>query len=264
MNSAHDAVEAALSDIKRLRQRLKKGKGAQVRSAEEKSIVKATALAWFNNYREIICELVDEELLHEPDNLFKEIISASDHSTSRTVYDNCLKKLSSELPAIREYTLTPKQKPSHTADTPPDFKALVPDPKMRSILERRWHECVNCINASAPLAATVMMGGLLEALLLAKVHREPNKSTVFSSSKAPKDKVTGKTKPLNEWALRNYIDVAHDLEWITSSAKDVGEVVRDYRNYVHPYKELSHGVNLEKSDAILFWEISKNIARQLL
>ncbi len=264
MNNAHDAVEAALNDVKRLRQRLKKGKGTQVRSGEEKAIIKAIALAWFNNYREVICKLVDEQLLHEVDNLFKEIISASDHGTSRTVYDNYLKELASELPSIREYTLTPKQKPSHTADTPPDFTSLVPDPKMRSILERRWHECVNCINASAPLAATVMMGGLLEALLLAKVHREPNRSSIFNSSKAPKDKVTGKTKPLNEWTLRNYIDVAHDLKWITSSAKDVGEVVRDYRNYIHPHKELSHGINLEKNDAVLFWEISKNIARQIL
>ncbi len=264
MNNAHDAIETALSDVKRLRQRLKRGKGKQVNSGEEKVIIKATALAWFNNYRDDICTLVDEELLHEVDNIFKEIISASDHATSRPKYDNYLKALTSELPVIREYTLIPTQHPAHTTDAPPDFISLVPDVNMRVILERRWHECVNCINASAPLAATVMMGGLLEALLLARVHRESNKSIVFNSTKAPKDKVARKAKPLNEWTLRNYIDVAHDLKWITSSAKDVGEVMRDYRNYVHPHKELSHGVNLEKNDAMLFWEISKNIAKQLL
>ena len=35
---------------------------------------------------------------------------------------------------------------------------------MRGILGRRWEECRKCIAADAPLAAVVMMGGLLEAL----------------------------------------------------------------------------------------------------
>jgi len=54
------------------------------------------------------------------------------------------------------------------------------------------------------------------------------------------------------------------LKWISQSAKDVGDVLRDFRNYVHPQKELSHGVIIIKDDAILFWEIAKNITRQIL
>jgi hypothetical protein len=109
-----------------------------------------------------------------------------------------------------------------------------------------------------------MMGGLLEALLLARVHREKDKSRVFQAAVAPKDKTTGKTLLLQEWTLRHYIDVAHELGWISESAKDLGEVVRDYRNYIHPHKELTHGVSLAKADAELFWEVSKGISRQLL
>jgi len=109
-----------------------------------------------------------------------------------------------------------------------------------------------------------MMGGLLEALLLARVHRETDKTRVFRCSSVPRDKGTGKSLMLQEWTLRNYIDVAHELGWITSSAKDLGEVVRDYRNYIHPHKELTHGVHLGDHDARLFWEVSKAITRQLL
>jgi hypothetical protein len=150
-----------------------------------------------------------------------------------------------------------------TGNHPPDFGPLLSHPATQAILSSRWDECVVAVFAGAPLAATVMMSGLLEALLLGRVHRESNKAPIFQATNAPKDK-NGKTKPLNEWTLKNYIDVGHDLGWISVSAKDVGKVLRDYRNYVHPYKQLSHGINLTTEDASLFWEISKNISRQVI
>ena len=109
-----------------------------------------------------------------------------------------------------------------------------------------------------------MMGGLLETLLLARVNREPNKKSIFSASTAPKDRRSTKPLALNEWTLRNYIDVAHELGWISPSARDVGEILRDYRNYIHPHKELTHGVQLVAGDAALFWEVAKAITRQLV
>lgn len=120
-----------------------------------------------------------------------------------------------------------------------------------------------CISYGAPLAATVMIGGLLEGLLLARVNREANKKPVFTASSAPKDR-QGQPAPLKEWTLQDDIGVAHELEWITVAAKDVGVVLRDYRNYIHPQKEFSRGVALATPDAVILWEIGKSISRQLL
>ena len=64
--------------------------------------------------------------------------------------------------------------------------------------------------------------------------------------------------------LSDYIKVAHEMSWVSVSVKDVGEVLRDYRNYIHPYKQLSHDVHLNSEDAQLFWEVCKNITRQLV
>jgi hypothetical protein len=44
----------------------------------------------------------------------------------------------------------------------------------------------------------------------------------------------------------------------------VGVVLRDYRNYIHPQKELSHGVTLVPDDAGVLWEVAKSISKQLL
>lgn len=39
---------------------------------------------------------------------------------------------------------------------------------------------------------------------------------------------------------------------------------KDYRNYIHPQKELSHGISLTTLDAQISWEAGKSISRQLL
>jgi hypothetical protein len=264
MNKAHAAIDKAIIDVERLRRTLKRTSTVQVRSVEEKSLIKATVLSWFNNHRPDVATILGNELLLKVDTRFKEILSASDRSSSRARYNDLIKLVKIELMNVRGDTLIPAFSSGPTSDDPPDFAPLISDHIMKGILERRWRECVKCLTADAPLAATVMMGGLLEGLLLSRINKETNKSLIFLNSKAPKDKATGNTLPLKEWTLRNYIDVAHDLKWISHSAKDVGEVMRDYRNYIHPQKELSHGIQLENSDALLFWEISKNITRQLL
>ena len=72
-----------------------------------------------------------------------------------------------------------------TTDTAPKFEPLISDPKMQAILIKRWQECVICVESGAPLAATVMMGGLLEGLLLAKINQLPNIIRLPSSTLLP-------------------------------------------------------------------------------
>ena len=35
--------------------------------------------------------------------------------------------------------------------------------------------------------------------------------------------------------------------------------MRDYRNYIHPQKELSHGISLVQADAQMLWKITKGM-----
>ena len=72
-------------------------------------------------------------------------------------------------------------------DAPPDFSPLA-NTDMQAVLVGRWTECIQCVGASAPMAATVMMGGLLETLLLARINVETNKAPIFTASSAPRDR----------------------------------------------------------------------------
>lgn len=263
MANPHESLDAALAEVKSLRRLLKRSGSVQVRSQDELSVMKATGMAWFNNHRPAVSNGIDPSVLSDVDEAFQDLVQASDRNPSRAKMDASLKALSRSLGDVRSYLLTEQVKPVATVDEVPDFSALVSDKAMAAILQNRWRECHICVEADAPLSATVMMGGLLETLLLAKVLRQTDKSRVFGATSAPRDR-SGKTLPLQEWTLRHYIDVAHELGWISQSAKDVGVVLRDYRNYVHPHKEHSHGVSLKSEDARLFWEVTKSITRQLL
>ncbi len=63
--------------------------------------------------------------------------------------------------------------------------------------------------------------------------------------------------------LKSYLDVGYELGWIRRPARDVGVLLRDYRNYIHPAKELSHGIHITPDDAAMLWSICASLARQL-
>jgi hypothetical protein len=262
MTPAQESLEDALKRCEVLRAVLRKSSSLQVRAVEERSLLKATGLAWFNNQRQEICKALDASLLSEIDSLYNQIITSSDRAGSRSSYLSKLRDLRAGLLNLRSTQILALARQA-TTDTPPNFGRLVSDSKMQSILQRRWKECVLCVHTDAPMAATVMMGGLLEGLLLARVNKETDKAPIFTASSAPRDK-SGNPQPLKNWMLNDLIAVAHELGWISQSAKDVGAVLRDYRNYIHPQKELSHGIVLTLSDASVLWEVAKSISKQLL
>lgn len=236
-----------------------------MRSREERDLAKSTVLAWFNSHLSSVREATGVEVCNAINDLYRQLIEFTDKAILRSKYDACLKDIKKELASLRKHVvLGHSAPPADTSNSPPDFSQLIGDTAMKGILRERWLECVTCTMNGAPLAATVMMGGLLETLLLTRFNREADKSKIFSAATAPQDRNTGKPLQLKEWTLRHYLDVAHELGWITKSTKEVGEVLRDFRNYVHPYKQASHGVVLKTDDARLFWEVCKEITRQLL
>jgi hypothetical protein len=261
MNEADEAVYQAIQQAERIRTATRKPKTKQVRGSE-RDVIRATASAWFQSQRPKVTPIFSIAELQPVDEMYQWVVEASHKSASRSLYVDKFKNIHENLVHLRSSNMS-KLASAATVDTPPDFSKLIPDTAMQNILNKRWTECVACIAYGAPLAATVMIGGLLEGLLLARINRETNKASIFTAAAAPKNN-QNQTLPLKEWTLQNYIDVAHELKWITVAAKDVGVVLRDYRNYIHPQKELSHGIALTTPDAQILWEIGKSISRQIL
>lgn len=116
----------------------------------------------------------------------------------------------------------------------PDFKQLTGNEGLGAILESRWREATICIKNGAPLAATILMGSILEGVLFAFVHKYPREAN--HASAAPKDK-SGSVKSFSEWTLTNLIDVAYECGWIQRDAKEFSHTLKEYRNLVHPRQQ---------------------------
>ena len=259
-------IDTALNEAKRLRAQTKKKKTPQVKGTE-REIIKATALAWFNNHRKQLTPVFTKADLAEIDKLYQRVFAASNKVVLRSSYLDTLKEITDTLTEFRSTNLIRLSEASFappTTDVPPDFSPVVSNDVMKKILEDRWTEIAACVTAKAPLSAMVMMGGLLEGILYAKVEKLPDKTAVFTAAAAPKDPTTGHPKKLKEWVLQNYLDVAKELKWITQTIHGIGDVVRDYRNFVHPHKQHSEGMFVDPEDAKILWEITKSIARQSL
>jgi len=258
-------IDAALAEATTLRARTKKPKTPQVKSVDERDIIKATALAWFS-HRKLLTAVFTPADLVEIDKLYQRLLDASGRVVLRSIYLDVLKQITDTLTEFRTTNVIRLSEASFappTTDAPPDFSTVITNDLMKQILEDRWNEIAACVTAKAPLSATVMMGGLLESVLYAKIEKLPDKKPVFSAAAAPKDG-TGKTKPLPDWMLNNYLDVAKELKWITEIVHSISHEVRDYRNLVHPHKQYSEKMFVDPDDAKILWEIVKSIARQSL
>lgn len=263
MLDLHTEIDGAITEIDRIRKLLVRLKVRQVRNSEHRDLLKATALSWFRSHRLHIVGAITDHLLLEIDQPYQCILDATEKDSAKSTYVSSVKAAKAALLRARNEILVAAPL-LQTADIAPDFKPLASDPEMQAILARRWEECGRCLAANAPLAATVMMGGLLEALFVSRANKLTDKRKLFTSDMAPIDSKTKKPLDLRQWTLAPYIDVGHDLKWITRSAKDIAVVLRDYRNYVHPEKERSHGIVLTADDATMFWEVTKTLSRQLL
>jgi hypothetical protein len=268
MADALAAIEAAIREVTKARQSVMRGRSKQVSSSDEIHHLKSVAFAWFQSHQPIVKAHPSQPDLSDVDLAYRTIMDSTGRHASRTTYADTLRDAHHSLVEIRGFIaanlhVAPIAGVNATNDAPPNFAPLAADAKMQMILQRRWDEVQRCLACKSNLAATVMMGGLLESLLLARINSSPNKGAVFKAKSAPRDKA-GKPLMLPDWKLIHMVAVAHELTWVTKSAMDVGNVLRDFRNYIHPHKEYTDGVLILDEDARMFWEVTKSISRHVL
>ncbi|WP_428826767.1 hypothetical protein ACLIKD_00760 [Azonexus sp. IMCC34842] len=137
------------------------------------------------------------------------------------------------------------------------FSSLGFDLDLQENLERRWLEMEACAFGEAYLAAVIMLGGILEGALLAKLRA--NIQAAMTSSKAPRDK-SGAVKQLDDWTLAEYISVATDLGFVPRSVEKHSHELRDTRNLVHPRKQVNEQIVVDES----LYRISKEVAETVI
>ena len=134
------------------------------------------------------------------------------------------------------------------------------DSVITETLNTRFEEIKKCLNAKAPLSVIFLAGSTLEGVLLGIASKNPKE---FNQSKAaPKDK-EGKVKSFYDWSLSNYIDVASEIGFLKEDVRKFSHALRDFRNYIHPYQQVSSRFNPNDQTARICWQVLKAAIFQL-
>lgn len=153
-------------------------------------------------------------------------------------------------------------KPKKEIYAPPDVTKLTSSiPNLGDSIGRRWREAQKCAHIECHTSAVIMMGSVLEALLLARATLAP--AIAYQSAKAPKDK-TGKSPALQDWTLSSLIDVAVDVGWLKSDRGKFSHALRESRNVVHPWVEVTTRANFDDATCKTSWEVLKASVDDLL
>src|ERR1035437_6768837 len=164
-------IDAAIGELTRAKNQTRKSKTKQVSGAAERDYLRSVSYAWFKSHREVIKDFVELNKLMLVDEPYQQLLELSAKSAARSSYDRQLRMGIRALEKLRLEVLLSNGGAKPASDIhsqAPDFARLVGDIQMRAILTERWNECVRCLQSEAYFAATVMMGGLLEALFVAR------------------------------------------------------------------------------------------------
>ncbi len=128
-------------------------------------------------------------------------------------------------------------------------------------LEDRIAEIKQSLSVNASLSVIFLIGSTLEGLLLGVATKYPAQYNRAQSS--PKSKETGKVRGFNEWTLNNFIDVSHEVGFLNEDVKKFSQVLRDFRNYIHPYQQMSYNFRPDQHTAKICFQVLKAALYQI-
>lgn len=134
------------------------------------------------------------------------------------------------------------------------------DGVITNTLVLRLEEIKKCIGVNAPLSVIFLTGSSLEGILLGVVSKFPK--LYNQSAVSPKDN-DGKVLPFFKWTLNDFINAAHDVGHLNEDVKKFSHALRSFRNYIHPYQQVSSKFNPDEHTARICWQVLKAAIYQL-
>jgi len=150
---------------------------------------------------------------------------------------------------------------SEAAIRVPDFASLGLDTDVATLLSSRWNEVQKCIDGQAYLAAIILLGSLLECLLFGVLQQRI--ASVEQCPIAPRDRKTEELRDLSKWTLSEMIDVAHSLGWIDLDVKKFSGSLREFRNLVHPRKQIEVQTQPDEDTCHISWLVVQAVCNDL-
>lgn len=134
------------------------------------------------------------------------------------------------------------------------------DSDVNDVIKQRLEEIKNCLKSKASLAVIFLCGSTLEGILFGVAIKNTKSFNTCKSS--PKDKL-GKIRPFHEWTLNDFINTSRELNIIGEDVKKFSHALRDFRNYIHPYQQVTSNFNPDEQTAKICWQVLQAAIIQL-
>ena len=135
----------------------------------------------------------------------------------------------------------------------PDVHMLPIEAQVATIIETRLSEAQITLSAKAYLSVIFLCGSVLEAVLLGAAQRDPARFN--QSPNSPKQ--DGKVKPFHHWTLAEFINAACSIGLLKPDVQKFCHGLRDFRNYIHPYQQLSSNFTPDEHTAKVCFQVLK-------
>ncbi|WLQ37741.1 hypothetical protein P8A18_31775 [Streptomyces castrisilvae] len=118
---------------------------------------------------------------------------------------------------------------------------IIGDERMAALLEHRLDEARTCFANGAHVAATIMLGSLLEGVLLSAVQE---RDATLLGNKSPRN-----------IGLQELIDICRKAGWIDADVTSFSHALRDYRNFIHPHREYREAYRPDRDTFNVSWQV---------
>jgi hypothetical protein len=220
------------------------------------SKAKRLRVFWQTETDIIVGKLINEMLAYLKTN--RQINNITIEKNEAILFNECL-KIANRLRGVSDKTTSNKVSET-TKDEflKRDYKDITLDNlnidvPVVEILKSRLFEIQKNIKSESALSSVILCGSVLEGLLLGLAIK--NIKEFNQSPASPKNKETGKVLLVQDWTLSSLIDVAYSVGFIGLDVKKFSHSLRDFRNYIHPYQQMSSGFTPDIDTAKISWQV---------
>jgi len=126
---------------------------------------------------------------------------------------------------------------------------FITDEKFRNILERDYEELSQCIESKSSKSVLILSGSIIEAILTDYFLN-------FTPEGYNQKKILG-------LALYDLIDLAKEAKLISQSTKDLSSVIKNYRNLIHPGREIRKSETFDFDTAVVAKSLLNIIVKEI-
>lgn len=126
---------------------------------------------------------------------------------------------------------------------------FITDEKFRNILELDYEELTQCLESNSSKSVLILSGSIIEAILTDYFLNFPPKEY-------NKKKILG-------LALYNLIELAKEARLISQSTKDLSSVIKNYRNLIHPGREIRKSETFDFDTAVVAKSLLNIIVKEI-